>query len=255
MVEDLDLPPPGASLQLPVPRAVEGPSTLTEGSPSLERMLEGMSRSASRMECGPEGCTCAHPPCVPCPLSTNRLRGVDEDTWAVGWIVWYATEATTSERFLGVRSLTSEEADLIRRSKYRWGFAGSLGEAIGRWDWDRGRIPAGLVTGAGGHLRALQAQGARLIGAEPPPAGDLQGAVAIVTDGTAPAAARIHALRWLGERGRDPSVRNVLRDLAARDPDESIRSVAMDALDALAGRASGRSPKDDFRNPVSVESR
>lgn len=252
--EELDTLSPEASLQLPVPRAVDGPSSLTEGSPSLERMLEGMSRQASRMECGPEGCVCKHPPCVPCPLETSRLEGVDGDTWAVRWIVWYATEATRSERFLGIRMLTTEERDLIRQSKFRWGYARSLDAPVGQWDWAAGRIPASLVAGAGGRLNTLQAQGARLIGAGPTPSGDLRGALEIVVDRTADAAARVHALRWLGERGGEKSVGSVLRELAVRDPDESIRAVAMDALDSLAARTGeGRRPSGGAREPVTLE--
>lgn len=268
LIEDsLEALPPEASLQLPVPRAVDGVSSLTEGSPSLERLLDGLSRAASRMECGPEGCVCAHPPCIPCPLDTSRRGGVDEDTWAARWIAWYATQGTTSERYLAIRSLSTEEGRLLRHCKFRWGFTGSLDEAVGRWDWEGGRVPAHLVAGTGGQLRALKAHGARLDGAGPPPAGDVQGAMAIVADGTAPVAARVHAIRWLGAHGRVETVGGILRDVAAGDPSDSIRGVALDALESLAARATGDrrpasprepiSPRDPAspRDPVSLEPR
>ncbi len=238
VVEQIDeVPEPGAFLQLPVPRAVDPAPAQAQGSPTFRELMEDLARAATRMVCGPEGCTCPHPPCVPCPLAAQRLDGMSEDTWVVHWFVWYATEATSSERYLAIRSLTAEEADLVRRAKFRWGFATRMDASIGAWDWEAGRIPAGLVAGAGERLVTLKSRGARVIGSGPAPSGDLEGALGIATDRTAPPEARVHALRWLGQRGRREAVLSVLRDLAARDPDDSIRGVALDALDDLLARA------------------
>ena len=224
--------PPGATVALPTP-VTSGFGPPVEGSQGLERTLEDISRSASRMECGASGCRCPHPPCVPCGLVASRRAGMAEDAWAAHWVVWYATEASPSERILAARSLTTDESDVVRRAKYRWGFAAGIDTAIGRWNWEDGRVPAGLV-GGGKAVARLEARGARIDEPGSPPAADVAGALQIVNDLSAPQGARIHAMRWLAARGaRSRDVQRILKAAAAGDPDDSVRAVALDALESL----------------------
>ena len=226
---EIELSPPSLSLRDETPR----------GSGGLKELVNDIARSASRMSCQEGGCTCPHPPCIPCDLINMQQAGYGPEEWASWWITWYSGTGSTSERILAVRSLGVEEERVLRAAKYRWGFTRAVDAAVSVFDWARGRLP-GSRSPFG--LRSLAANGARVIRTDVPATDrEVRGALSIAADPLNPKSARLHAMKWIEERAvLEGDVRTVFRRIGMGDPDDSVRGMALDVLDRADGSVANR---------------